>query len=226
MNKKKYLKLIPNDIDDFNSLTRDIRELNVAKELGLDVIVIIKGENKNNLSYSYDFNIHQISTRPLGEKFPKFLNRFISLIQWIKKAKSFKADLISGHDLICLYIGYFSRNKNSKLIYDSHEYTIENTNIHSRLKKNIIKAAERFIIKKCDLIIEVSDLIASEIKQIYNLSVSPLSIRNIPSLWNIDYNECKKVNKEYRSYFNLYDHDTFIIMYHGRIAQNRGIEQL
>lgn len=225
MEKKLVLKIACNT---WENASRDVRELSVIQELGADVLVMAKGEKtgiKENVS---GFSVYRMSTRPLSNKIPNEINRFLSVFIWAYKARQFKPDVISGHDLIPLFIGWLStwfckKEKRPKLVYDSHEFTIY-AGKRSKVQAFLIMYLERFLIRKCEFTIEVNDLIADEVQRIHKLKDRPIVVRNIPAKWNIDSDVCKGMRKEIMKSFRGYN--TFLIMYHGAIMPNRGIETL
>lgn len=210
--------------------SRDKRELSVLREMGADVSVMAKGKPGDNfLKDNVDgFDVFRFSTRPLGEK--KYLNsfnRFLSLFIWAYKANKFKADIISCHDLLPLFIGWlsnFGRKNKAKLVYDSHEFELGRNSHKNIFTFWIIKHFESFLIRRCAFSIMVNDSIADEVQKIHKLADRPVVVRNVPSYWKIDQAECQKVKNEFYKSLNL-PHDFFIVMYHGRLVRNRGIEE-
>lgn len=211
--------------------SRDKRELTVLREMGADVSVMAKGKPGDNfLKDNVDgFEVFRFSTRPLGSiKFLNPLNRFLSLFIWAYKAKKFKADIISGHDLFPLFIAWLSnigRKNKAKLVYDSHEFELGRNSNNGILYFWFVKHLERFMIKRCIFSIMVNDSIADEVKKIHKLDKRPIVVRNIPSYWEIDPNECLRIKEMYYNSLNL-PNDFFICMYHGGLLRNRGIEEL
>jgi len=175
------------------------------------------------------YDVFRFSTRPLGNiAFLNPLNRFLSLFIWAYKAKKFKPDIISGHDLIPLLIGWLSnvgRKNKAKLVYDSHEFEMGRNANRTKLATWIIKAIERFLIKRSAFSIMVNNSIADEVSKIYKLKKRPVVVRNTPSNWVIDEKACAKTRRYYLKTLGIID-DCFICMYHGAILSNRGIEEL
>ena len=103
--EKLVLKIAANT---WENASRDIRELSVVRELGANVIVMAKGERTGEWENVRDFPVYRMSTRPLGRRVPNFLNRAISVFKWARHAAKFNPDVISGHELIPLFIGLLS----------------------------------------------------------------------------------------------------------------------
>ena len=217
---------------DFSNESRDKRELSVVRGLGSNVMVVAKGKN-NSKGIVDGFEVHYLTTRPLGEeKYSKTLNKVVSLITWARYLRNLKADCISCHDLIALFIGWMStwflpREKKPHLVYDSHEFEIgRNTNgKRGRLRKMLVTRLEKFLIGKSSFSIMVNDSIADEVQRIHELKERPVVVRNIPNLWSIDEKVCRMKKEEILSLMGL-PKDTFLMMYHGGVMPGRGIEVL
>lgn len=224
-----FVKIAPVD---FTNASRDKRELSVAAELGYKIIVISKG-NKRHIHNEQFWENHFLPTRflPINPWFYN-LNHLISFVYWTIYVCRFKADYISCHDIIALGMGYISnlfRCKKGKLIYDSHEFELaRNTPKTSRgkLKIKLLSIVEAFLIKQCALSIMVNDSIAEIVAKIYKLNTKPLVIRNIPNYWNIDSTVCFAKRKQIMELLDISSEDSFILMYHGIITPNRGIEKV
>lgn len=229
MDQKRLLKIC---CSEWKNASRDKRELSVCKELGMHVLVLVKGDNlkKNNHEVIDGFDVLRVSTRPCGGMVPKLINRFIAVLNWVKVAKSYNPDIISGHDLEGLIVGYlvfiFSpNNKRPKLIYDSHEYEIgRERNTGKRFKLAIIKKIEKYLIQKCVFSMVVSESIAQNIQSVYNLEKSPIVIRNTPNYWSLSNKEILNERKKILDHFD--PSYSIILMYHGAIYPHRGIENM
>ena len=226
---KLFIKIIASN---FQHATRDKKEMAVAAELGCQVIVVAKGA-KNHTEKVEGWDVHFRTTRPLGELGGfNGINRLIAIWKWALYVRKLKADVISCHDILALLIGWVSiwflpLVSKPLLIYDSHEFELgRNTNGKRGLfKKKILTILEKFLIDKSAITMMVNDSIAQDVKQIYRLKEKPLVVRNIPPYWNIDNNVCIEKRKAFCLALNVPE-NTFILMYHGAITTNRGIEQL
>jgi glycosyltransferase involved in cell wall biosynthesis len=223
----KFVKIVPNS---FENATRDKRELSVVAEFDCDIIVVAKGTSFN-IEIEDGYKIHRLSTRPLGT-LPGLvrISSIMSLLTWAYYIRKLRADCISGHDLLGVLIGWMStwflkELSKPKIIYDAHEYTVEEVPNASKSKKIFLKYLERFLMKKCVISIMVSDSIAEEVKKIHGLKEKPLVIRNIANYWYVDPNICMEKHNEFCKEMGV-PNDTFIMMYHGMVTENRGIEEI
>jgi len=71
----------------------------------------------------------------------------------------------------------------------------------------------------------VADGIADKVQEIYRLKYRPLVIRSTPSNWKLDVDKIKHRRRYLSDELNV-DSSTFIIMYHGFITYNRGVETM
>lgn len=206
--------------------SRDVRELSVVKELGVDAEVIAKGECTGEIEIISGYKVHKISTRPLGRHVPNSVNRIISLFTWSHFVRKFDADIISGHDILGLSIGYLSnlwKKKKAKLVYDSHEFEIGRAAERSRLSIVLIKWLECFLIKRSDFSIMVNDSIADEVQRIHNQAKRAIVVRNTPMYWKLDREEIEKTRNRIIREMEI-DSDPFIVIYHGGVFRERGVE--
>ncbi|MCE1168344.1 MAG: glycosyltransferase [Sphingobacteriia bacterium] len=224
---KLFVKLL---INTFDNASRDKRELSVVRDLGYPIHIVAKGET-NSIIQIDDWTVNCRTTRPLGQYyFLNKLNRVVSLFTWAIYVRKLNASVISCHDLIALLIGWMStifQKNRPLLVYDSHEFELgRNTkNRRSFLNKRLIVTLERFLIGKSRLSIMVNQSIASEVKNVYKLDTMPLVVRNIPTTWTVDYSIISAKRKYFCDKLGI-NQDTFLMMYHGSITTNRGIEQL
>jgi glycosyltransferase involved in cell wall biosynthesis len=225
---KRVLKITTNT---WQNASRDQRELDVVKRIGADVIVMAKGEKTGIIEEVNGFIVHRVSTRPIkNNKYMVKLNRLISAFTWAHYTKSLKADVISGHDLLALMIAYmstlFMRKKNKpKLIYDSHEFEIGRVSERSKLQTFFVTQIEQYLMNKCAFSIMVNDSIADEVSRIHKLKERPVVVRNIPKYWKLDDEIIAQKRKQFCAQLNVPE-DTFLVMYHGGIIPNRGIENM
>ena len=222
-----FLKIVPCE---FDNVSRDERELSVVKELGHRVMVIAKGESNKNITID-GFEIHCRTTRPLRcSNWLVPINRFASIITWAVYARKLKPNCISCHDIIALFIGWLStwftpKNKRPLLVYDAHEFEIGRNIKRSKIKTWLILKVEKFLIGKSVFTIMVNDSIADEVQNLYNLKTRPVVVRNVTNYWNIDTEKCKDKRKELCAMLKIPD-TTYLIMYHGAVMINRGVENL
>lgn len=222
----KFLKIT---IKKFENDSRDLRELQIAKNLGAEVIIMSKGNISNIKSLIEGFIVYTYSTKLLRDNrlFLHF-NKFISIFRWSYYARKHKPDIISAHNIIPLLIGWlsnFCRIKKAILIYDSHEFelgTFSNTQ-KSRVYLFFLEKLEKFLIRKCALTIMVNDSIASEVFRIHKLKIKPLVVRNLANYWHIDKSEVNRIRTYYKQLLCIGD-DTLMALYHGALNEVKGIE--
>ena len=215
---------------EWKNASRDVRELHVCEALGMDVLVLAKGEPGDRMKPDtvQGFRVLRLGTKPLGAKVPKKLNQMASLLFWAGYAAKCDPDIISGHDIPGAFIGYLaacSMKKKPKLVYDCHEFEIERSGRRGKLAKFVVKHLERFLMKRCALSIMVNDSIAEKVQEIHRLSEKPVVVRNIPPLWQVDEAVCKAQRARFLQELSLPE-DTFLLMYHGGVMKNRGVESL
>lgn len=225
----KVLKISCNE---WNNFSRDKRELSLYRECGADISVMAKGGqgDKGRLEDVESFAVYRYSTRPLKGFVPIPVNRFIALFTWAFYASKFQADIISGHDITGLFIGWLSslmqsKRKKPKLIYDAHEFEIGRTAKRSKFQVFLIKHLERFLMKRSAFSIMVNDSIADEVQRIHKLKERPIVVRNVPHFWKLEAKEITK-NREILRDKMMVNPEAFIVSYHGAIVPGRGIETL
>ena len=219
--KVKVLKLVPIE---YINRSRDIRELSVLLELGCEVVVLAK-ESKNHIEYEYP--VKGLNTRPLRKWISSpSINRFASLFTWAKATRREKAQIISCHDIICLFIGWLStigqKNK-PMLVYDSHEFEYARNENRSKLHNSFIKHLERFLIKRSAMTMMVDDSIAEEVKKLHSLDFKPVVVRNFPYRWTLDESVVTQNRKSFREEHQIPE-DATVFIYHGGLIPNRGLE--
>lgn len=221
----KVLKISTND---WRHDSRDYRELSVCKELGMGVIVIAK-KNKDDPDRDVvkGFDVIRLTTTPIIKDKASAINKVASFFLWIRYVRKMKVDVISGHDIEGLLIGYlafkFKRHKPA-FVYDSHEFEMGRHRYYKKpLKKFLMKRIEKKLIKKSKFTIAVNDCIADKISSIHKCK-RPIVVRSTPNKWKIDTNLIAEERKEILGYFGI--NDGFIVMYHGCLCRYRGIENM
>lgn len=142
------------------------------------------------------------------------IRRFILINYRLYRAiVSTKADLIHANDLDALIPSYFAAKKlKSKLIYDSHEIFVENNNLMNKpLAKRFYKIIEQYMVKRCDLMISVSNVAAEYFQKTYGIE-KPLVVTNCVSSDRIA--KAEGVEKNER----------FEVLNHGQFYAGRGYD--
>jgi glycosyltransferase involved in cell wall biosynthesis len=218
-NSKKILMILN------NHFTHDARVLKEATSLisrGHSVNVrcyMDKGLKKNEVKNGVNIERVKFISRDYRKNLPSKLYLLTCFtIQVIRDSRQF--DVIHCHDLMNLPIAVFAKwyngNKQS-IVYDSHEYQIEQSG-KPKWMRPILKIIEQFFIKKVDHVITVSDSIANEYARIYNIP-KPNILLNCSK-----HTAIKKQNK-FREKFDISD-EQIIFLYQGGFTKNRGIENI
>lgn len=194
--------LLKISINDWTNASHDQRELFVCKDLGMDVKVLAKGKksDKGRIDYIDGFEVHRMTSRPI-RWIPISVNRIFSIFIWAKYARSLHPDIISGHDLSGLVIGWIAgvfirKERRPKFVYDSHELEIGRNAKRNWIQIFLIKHLERFMIERSEFTIVVNDSIADELVKLHKLKKRPVVVRNTPNLWEVDPEICKFVRKD------------------------------
>lgn len=216
----------------WENASRDKRELSVYRDLGNEVLVLAEGDtqDKGRTDDVEGFPVKRYSAKPFGVHAPKRVNQISSLFTWAKYAKSLNPDVISGHDYIGWVIGWLSCLGNTQkplFIYDAHEFELGRNIQRNIVRHTIIRKLEKFIINRSAFSIMVNDSIADEVQKIYKLKKRPIVVRSTPDYWEIDTAVCRQTRqelmggtKEQKECADI----PFVVMYHGGIMKNRGIE--
>ena len=208
--------------------SRDKREISVCKELGMDVFVLAK-EDDSCEDYIDDLRVYRASSRP-WRHMPNSINRLVSLLTWAKQARNLKPDIISGHDLPGLAIGYLStlflkRGNKPQLVYDSHEFELGRNADRTKLSIFFIKLLEGYLMRRCAFSIMVNDEIANVVQGIHHLTERPVVARNTPFYWEIDKDVTNAVHHDFCEELKAPE-NSFFVMYHGGVIHDRGVETL
>lgn len=223
--RKKVLKIC---IGTWQNASHDKRELSAVQALGAETEVMAKGSVSGVVEEVDGFKVTRMSARPLKKYAPRSVNRFTALFTWAAAVRKLAPDVITGKNLGGLTIGYlsnFGRRHKAKLVYDSHEFELGRVARLGRVHSWAIARLERFLMRRCAFSVMVSDSIADEVQRIHRLKERPVVARNVPPYWELDPAETARVRAGFFEKLNLPE-DTFLVMYHGWLMRNRGIEQL
>lgn len=232
MEKTRKITVLKIYIGTWQNASRDIRELSLCQEMGINTVVMSKGRanEKPKTEYIDGFEVRMISARPLGDRLPIGINRLLSLITWAHYVQRLKPDIISGHDLAGLIIGwlysvFFSGRRKPKLVYDSHEFELGRETDRTRLNLWLMRHLEHFFIKRCAFSIMVNESIADEVQRIHKLKKRPVVVRNTPPKWALVNEEIQQTKAKLYELLSVHP-NAFIMMYHGNVTENRGIEKM
>lgn len=149
--------------------------------------------------------------RPSRTFFTIVRREFIIYYKFIKECIKAKPDIIHANDLNALPVAYFSAKfTKSKIVYDSHEIFTENDFEGKNTRKIFWEIVEKFLIKRVDQVLSVSNSAATELSQMYNIE-KPTIITNCVA----------RVNKASLKEKSI---DGFEVLYHGKFYKGRGYE--
>lgn len=208
-----------------NNFTNDTRVLKTTKTLlgmGINADVVCLFDDGLEEHESYDgVDVYRIRLKT--RKWSK-----LRVIQAIKYIEFFfrvlkerrKADVYHCNDLSALPIGVVAKllNRQSKVVYDAHEYEINDVPNQSRFSIKIKYFLERFLIKFADEVITVSDSIAECYRGLYKIK-KPHVVLNCPT------KQSRESCDFFREKFGISKKQR-IFLYQGGLARGRGIEIL
>lgn len=145
-------------------------------------------------------------------KYAEFVVRAIALCR--------QADFIHCNDLDTLPVGWCIRTfgKNKKIIYDAHEFEIDQQANASPWRKKLLFGAERFFIRKASGVLTVGEKIADEYARLYPIA-RPTVVMNCPHRKE----RCRSTLL--REKFRIAP-DEKLFIYQGAFMPGRGIERL
>ena len=145
-------------------------------------------------------------------KFIEFTCRFIANYR--------RVDVIHCNDLSALAVGFFTKmiRWKLKLVYDSHEYAINDLPNQSQLSIWSKYYLEKFLILFPQEVITVSNSIAEEYVRLYGIP-KPRLVLNCPNFIQQNKNNFFRTQLEIRE-------DQRIFLYQGGLSKGRGIELL
>ncbi len=181
---------------------RILREVQTLKNLGFKIVHICKTDQS-------DPNTLKI---PGIFVFPFFLLRFLN---WLRRLENI--DIVVAHDVWALPLGFTARMiTGAELIYNSHELAItepRNNFLWQFIRQKLAYFIEWIFINRARHVITVSTGIASEFEKVYQLSNSPIVIRNVPDMY---IPVCRPNSSNENSKLRL--------VFCGNISERRGIE--
>lgn len=131
------------------------------------------------------------------------------------------AHIYHAHDFNTLDVGYFlARRHRAKLVYDSHELNLEAGRLAEvrGLQKWLLRAQERFLIRRADAVITVNRSIARILAHQYGIP-PPAVVMNCPERAEAG------GGRSLREMAGVED-GRRIVLYHGGLTAHRGLHQL
>lgn len=208
-----------------NNFINDSRVLKTSRTLlnsGYDVCVVAlhDADLKENET-TRGVSVHRIKLVSRAWSKHKIIQVF-KLLEFIGRfvLRYRKLDVLHCNDLNGLFVGFCCKLTRAKItiIYDSHEFAINDVPHQSARSIKFKKMLEGFLIKFAHSVINVSDSIANEYSRLYNIP-KPHLVLNCPA-----YHEQTKRNL-FRENLGIRADQT-IFLYQGGLSKGRGIELL
>lgn len=217
---KKVASIVLNN---FKNDSRVLKESLSLQKFGYEVkVVALHEEPLKEYDTIKNINVHRVKLKTRNwskNKLVQLIKYFEFIFKVVNKYKS--VDILHCNDLNTLPIGVIIKklfNKKIKIVYDAHEYEINDTPYESKFKIKIKYVLEKYFIKYADSVITVSDSIANEYVKLYGIN-KPYLVMNTPP-----YTEVIKKNL-FREKLGISDNQ-IIFLYQGALCEGRGIEML
>lgn len=210
-------------LNNFKNDSRVLKENISLQRAGYDVqVVALHEEPLAEFEEVQNIPVHRVKLKTRSWSKHKLV-QFVKYIEFIYKVvKRYKnSDIFHCNDLNALPIGVIIKrffNRNAKIVYDAHEYEINDTPNESKYKIKIKYFLEKFLIKYTDKVITVSDSIANEYVKLYGIE-KPALVLNTPP-----HKEIQKKNI-FRETLGI-EENQMIFLYQGGLSKGRGIEIL
>lgn len=214
------MKIINLVLNDFTHDSRVLKTSASLQGMGYEITVVaIHSLDLQEQEFFEGVPVHRIKlSSRLWSKIKLF--QILKLVEFCIRFifKYGREQIIHCNDLGGLFVGVMSKtfNWSQKLIYDSHEFAINDIPNQSQLSIKIKYFIERFLIRFSDSVIVVSDSIANEYSRIYQIK-KPHIVLNCPSY--ID----QFKNEIFRKKFGIRKNQ-IIFLYQGGLSEGRGIE--
>ncbi len=231
------IKIINIVLNSFDNDARVKKTISLFEEKDFEYSIIALNNNTNklfikeNYHNKYLFRIKGKNLSNIHSLFKRFIERqFLYRIYLFKSLKiilkKFKYNIVYSNDFDTLMISFLFLNKYKfKLIYDSHELWTERHGAKQTLLHKFFNICEyhieKYITKKCNAVITVSNGIAEELSKRYNIK-KPYVIRNLDTIKPL-INEKEK--KQLRERYNI-PQNAILIVYQGGLTYIRGIDEL
>jgi glycosyltransferase involved in cell wall biosynthesis len=219
MDQKNVLSIV------LNSFTNDSRVLKEGlslKKNNYNVTVVALHESdlpESEEIHGLPVNRIKLKSRGWPKWKPIQLLKYLEFIFQVIVANRNKVDIVHCNDLNALPVGVLLKKmskNNLKIVYDAHEYEINDVPNQSSKSIQLKYLFEKLFIKYADQVITVSDSIANEYAKLYSIT-KPHLVLNCPH-----YQKIKKQNI-FRERLNIRDDQT-IFLYQGGLGKGRGIE--
>ena len=221
MNVTKVSSIVLND---FTNDSRVLKQGNSISGFGYElVIVAIHEKGLREIDQTeLGVKVHRVKlwSKNIGKSvFSKAIKYLEFLLRVAMRYRKF--DIVHCHDLSALPIGCFIRLLSLgrvKIVYDAHEYCINDTPNESPRRQAVKKIIEGRLIKKVDAVITVSNSIADLYQNVYSLDDRPYVVLNCPIKKPV------KKSNTLKEELGL-NADVFLVLYQGALTFGRGIEE-
>ena len=217
---KKVTSIVLNN---FQNDSRVLKENISLQKAGYDLkVVALHEEPLKEFDEVQNISVHRIKLKSRGwskNKAIQLLKYFEFIYRVVKEYKD--SDILHCNDLNALPIGFIIKkfyNGDVKIVYDAHEYEINDRPHESKYSIKIKYFLEKRFIKYADKVITVSDAIANEYVKLYGIP-KPALVLNTPPYKIIDKKDI------FRETLNIAENKT-IFLYQGGLSKGRGIEIL
>ncbi|WP_373073584.1 glycosyltransferase [Sulfurimonas sp.] len=206
-----------------NDFTNDSRVLKEALSLSKNYNVKVVALHNDGLKLKEQIGNVEVERVSLKTRFwPK--QKIFQLFKYFefiyKVVKGFKSyDILHCNDLNTLPIGVLVKvlfNKEVKIVYDAHEWEINQKPNQSKISVKLNYIVEKLLIRYADEVLTVSKRIAQEYTYTYNID-EPKLVLNCPG-----YKTVEKKNI-FRKKFNI-SSEKKVFLYQGGLSYGRGIE--
>ncbi len=153
-----------------------------------------------------------------------FVGKLARTLEWSVRVRSAYCRrplaCVNAHSLAVLPLStLLAWATGAKLVYDTHELETE-TSGYKGVRQKIGKVIERLLIKRCDLVVAVSDAIADWYATTYDIG-RPVVVRNIPQ-----FATPLEIDRESRRTAIGLRPDRITFIYQGGFIAGRGMERL
>ena len=220
--KSNYRKLVNIVLNNFDNDSRVLKVSKSLLNLGFEVQVVAVHEKDLPIHAELDgVKIHRLLLK--SRNWPKHkLIQIFKLVEFIIRFifNYRKSEIIHCNDMGGLFVGVLCKASRPKIriIYDSHEYAINDVPNQSKWSIRLKYFLENILIRFADEVITVSESIANEYARLYNIT-KPHLILNCPA-----YKKQEKKNL-FRELLSIRE-DQVIFLYQGGLSRGRGIETM
>ena len=216
-------KVISIVLNNFKNDSRVLKECVSLKKAGYYIDVIaLHDDGIMEKEQVAGINIHRVKLKSRSwskKKFVQILKYFE--FGYIVLKRFMDTNIIHCNDLnplpIACIMRWLSRGR-IKIVYDAHEFETERVGLNNPLIKLMMSLLERYLIKKVQAVITVSDGIAEQYKLRYKIQ-KPYVIMNCPYKQEVEKKDI------FRKTFNISENQR-IFLYQGGLCEGRGLELL